>query len=33
VLCLVDRTSVEGEWQVPITRLGLFIPWFMIGMI
>jgi hypothetical protein len=31
VLCLVDRTLVEVKWQVPLVRLGLFIPWFMIG--
>jgi hypothetical protein len=31
VLCLADRTPVEVEWQVPLVRLGLFIPWFMNG--
>jgi hypothetical protein len=31
VLCLADRTPVEVEWQVPLVRLGLFIPWFVIG--
>jgi hypothetical protein len=24
VLCLVDRTTVEVEWQVPLTRFGDF---------
>jgi hypothetical protein len=33
VLCLVDKTLVEVEWQVPLTLLGPFIPWFVIGMI
>jgi hypothetical protein len=33
VLCLADGTLVEVEWQVPLTRLGLFIPWFVNGMI
>jgi hypothetical protein len=33
VLCLVDRTPVEIEWRVPLARLGLFIHWFVIGMI
>jgi hypothetical protein len=33
VLCLADRILVEVEWQVTLTRLGLFVPWFVIGMI
>jgi hypothetical protein len=44
VLYLADRTLVEVEWQVPLVRfnssvmlsgyhLGLFIPWFMKGML
>jgi hypothetical protein len=32
VLCLVDRTSVEVEWQVALARFRAFIPWFEIGM-
>jgi hypothetical protein len=24
VLCLVDRTMIEVEWQVPLTRLQAF---------
>jgi hypothetical protein len=32
VLCLAVRTPVEVEWLVPLARLWLFIPWFMIGM-
>jgi hypothetical protein len=32
VLCLVDRTPVEVEWQFPLTILGLLLPCFMIGM-
>jgi hypothetical protein len=32
VLRLVDITLVKDEWQVPLTRLGLFILWFMNGM-
>jgi hypothetical protein len=28
VLFLADRTTVEVEWQVPLVRLGPFIPWF-----
>jgi hypothetical protein len=31
VLCLVDRTLIEVEWQVPLART--FIPWFMNGML
>jgi hypothetical protein len=26
VLCLVDRTTVEVEWQVPLVRVGTFDP-------
>jgi hypothetical protein len=33
MLCLVDRTSVEVEWQVPLMRFRAFIPWFEIGML
>jgi hypothetical protein len=33
VLCLADITLVEVEWEVPLMRLELFIPWFVIGMI
>jgi hypothetical protein len=33
VLCLVDRTLVEVEWQTPLMRFRAFIPWFEIGML
>jgi hypothetical protein len=33
VLCLEDRTSVEVEWQTPLTRFRAFIPWFESGML
>jgi hypothetical protein len=32
VLCLVNRTPVEIEWQIPLVRFRTFIPWFEIGM-
>jgi hypothetical protein len=32
VLCLVDRTPVEVEWQIPLMRFMTFIPWFVIRM-
>jgi hypothetical protein len=33
VLCLVDRTLIKVEWQIPLTRFRAFIPWFEIGML
>jgi hypothetical protein len=33
VLCLVDRTLVEVEQQIPLMRFRAFIPWFEIGML
>jgi hypothetical protein len=33
VLCLVNRTLVEVEWQIPLARFKTFIPWFEIGML
>jgi hypothetical protein len=33
MLCLVDRISVEVEWQTPLARFRAFIPWFMSGML
>jgi hypothetical protein len=33
MLCLVDRTPVEVEWQTPLARFRAFIPWFEIGML
>jgi hypothetical protein len=34
VVSIADRTPVEVEWEVPLVRLVLFIPyWFMDGMI
>jgi hypothetical protein len=33
VLCLVDRTPVEVEWQTPLVRFRTFIPWFESGML
>jgi hypothetical protein len=33
VLCLVDRTLVEVEWQTPLVRFRTFIAWFEIGML
>jgi hypothetical protein len=32
VLCLVDTTPVEVEWQVSLVRFRTFIPWFVIRM-
>jgi hypothetical protein len=32
VLCLVDRTLVEVEWQIPLTRFRAFVSWCEIGM-
>jgi hypothetical protein len=29
VVCLVDRTTVEVEWQVPLARVGAFIPFWL----
>jgi hypothetical protein len=33
MLCLVDRTPIEIEWQTPLTRFRAFIPWFEIEML
>jgi hypothetical protein len=33
MLCLVDRTPVEVEWQTPLMRFMAFIPWFINGML
>jgi hypothetical protein len=33
MLCLVDKTPVEVEWQTPLTRFRAFIPWFMKGIL
>jgi hypothetical protein len=33
VLCLVNRTPIEVEWQIPFVRFRTFIPWFEIGML
>jgi hypothetical protein len=33
VLCLVDRTPVEVEWQTPLTRFRAFIPRLESGML
>jgi hypothetical protein len=33
MLCLVDRTPVEVEWQTPLVGFRAFIPWFKIGML
>jgi hypothetical protein len=33
VLCLVNRTLVEVEWQIPLVRFNTFIPWFKIRML
>jgi hypothetical protein len=33
VLCLVDRTLVEVEWQTPLVIFRAFIPWFESGML
>jgi hypothetical protein len=30
MICLVDRTPVEVEWQTPLMRFRAFIPWFKI---
>jgi hypothetical protein len=33
MLCLVDRTPVEVEWQISLVRFRPFIFWFEIGML
>jgi hypothetical protein len=33
VLCLVDRISVEVEWQTPLVRFRAFVPWVESGML
>jgi hypothetical protein len=33
VLCLVDRTLVEVEWQTPLVRFRTFIPWSETGIV
>jgi hypothetical protein len=31
VLCLVDRTTIEAEWQVPLVRIRFFYPLLVLG--
>jgi hypothetical protein len=28
MLCLVDRISIEVEWQTPLVRFRAFVHWF-----
>jgi hypothetical protein len=33
VLCLADRTLVEVEWEIPLTKFRAFIPWLENGIL